>query len=214
METWKIKNHVVEYIDESHTYLVDGIILPSITQILKVKFGNKYQGISKEVLEQAAERGTRVHEAIENWYKLKVEDVSCKELRNMKFLQKQYKFEVIDNEVPIILFKDNKPIACGRLDLVLEENDKLGLGDIKRTSTLDKEYLAYQLNLYRIGYKQSYGIETKFLRGVHLRDDVRKYVSIPINEEMAMQLVEEYLTKEMVVNEWISRILARCKACS
>lgn len=201
METWKIKNHVVEYIDESHTYLVDGIILPSITQILKVKFGNKYQGISKEVLEQAAERGTRVHEAIENWYKLKVEDVSCKELRNMKFLQKQYKFEVIDNEVPIILFKDNKPIACGRLDLVLEENDKLGLGDIKRTSTLDKEYLAYQLNLYRIGYKQSYGIETKFLRGVHLRDDVRKYVSIPINEEMAMQLVEEYLTKEMVVNE-------------
>ena len=201
METWEIKGHVVEYIDESHIYLVDGIILPSITQILKVKFGNKYQGISKEVLEQAAERGTRVHEAIENWYKLKVEDVSCKELRNMKFLQKQYKFEVIDNEVPIILFKDNKPIACGRLDLVLEENDKLGLGDIKRTSTLDKEYLAYQLNLYRIGYKQSYGIETKFLRGVHLRDDVRKYVSIPINEEMAMQLVEEYLTKEMVVNE-------------
>jgi len=198
METWEIKGHVVEYIDESHTYLVDGIILPSITQILKVKFGNKYQGISKEVLEQAAERGTRVHEAIENWYKLKVEDVSCKELRNIKFLQRQYKFEVIDNEVPIILFKDNKPIACGRLDLVLEENEKLGLGDIKRTSVLDKEYLAYQLNLYRIGYRQSYDKDTKFLRGVHLRDDVRKYVNIPINEEMAVQLLEEYLTKEVV----------------
>ena len=198
METWEIKGHVVEYIDESHTYLVDGIILPSITQILKVKFGNKYQGISKEVLDNAATKGTRVHEAIEKWYKYKVEDIGCKELKNMKFLQKQYKFEVIDNEVPIILFKDNKPIACGRLDLVLEENDKLGLGDIKRTSTLDKEYLAYQLNLYRIGYKQSYGIETKFLRGVHLRDDVRKYINIPINEDLAMQLVEEYLTKEVV----------------
>lgn len=201
METWEIKGHVVEYIDESHIYLVDGIILPSITQILKVKFGNKYQGISKEVLDNAAAKGTRVHEAIEKWYKYKIEDIGCKELKNMKFLQRQYKFEVIDNEVPIILFKDNKPIACGRLDLVLEENDELGLGDIKRTSTLDKEYLAYQLNLYRIGYRQSYDKETTFLRGVHLRDNTRKYVNIPINEEMAMQLVEEYLTKEMVVNE-------------
>ncbi len=198
METWKIKNYVVEYIDESHTYLVDGIILPSITQILKVKFGNKYQGISKEVLDNAAVKGTRVHEAIEKWYKYKVEDIGCKELKNMKFLQRQYKFEVIDNEVPIILFKDNKPIACGRLDLVLEENDELGLGDIKRTATLDKEYLAYQLNLYRIGYTQCYNKEIKFLKGFHLREDVRKYVSIPINEELALKLVEEYLAKEVV----------------
>ena len=198
METWKIKNYVVEYIDESHTYLVDGIILPSITQILKVKFGNKYQGISKEVLDNAAVKGTRVHEAIEKWYKYKVEDIGCKELKNMKFLQRQYKFEVIDNEVPIILFKDNKPIACGRLDLVLEENDELGLGDIKRTATLDKEYLAYQLNLYRIGYTQCYNKEIKFLKGSHLREDVRKYVSIPINEELALKLVEEYLAKEVV----------------
>ena len=198
METWKIKNYVVEYIDGSHTYLVDGIILPSITQILKVKFGNKYQGISKEVLDNAAVKGTRVHEAIEKWYKYKVEDIGCKELKNMKFLQRQYKFEVIDNEVPIILFKDNKPIACGRLDLVLEENDELGLGDIKRTATLDKEYLAYQLNLYRIGYTQCYNKEIKFLKGFHLREDVRKYVSIPINEELALKLVEEYLAKEVV----------------
>ena len=192
MDTWEINGHILEYIDETHTYLVDGIIVPSITQILKVKFGNKYSGVSKEVLNEAARKGTAVHGAIEKLCKTgEVEDL--KEVKNFIFLQKQYKFEVIDNEVPIILFKDDRPIAAGRLDLVLKIDDVIGGGDIKRTSTLDKEYLAYQLNLYRIGYRQCYGIEWEFLKGLHLRENTRKFVNLPINENMAWALVNEYL---------------------
>lgn len=195
METWIIKEHVVEYIDETHTYLVDGIILPSITQILKIKFGNKYNNVSQDVLQRASELGTATHKAIEDYCKLGIE-ADCKELRNFKFLQKQFNFEVIDNEVPIILFYENKPVACGRLDLVLgDEEIGLILGDIKRTSVLDKEYLAYQLNLYKIGYEQCYQNEIKALKGLHLREDVRKYVDIPINEEMALDLLKEFLQK-------------------
>lgn len=196
METWEIKGHVVEYIDETHTYLVDGIILPSITQILKIKFGNKYNNVSQEVLQRASELGTATHKAIEDYCKLGIE-TDCKELRNFKFLQKQFNFEVIDNEVPIILFNENKPVACGRLDLVLSDEEiGLMLGDIKRTSVLDKEYLAYQLNLYKIGYEQCYQKQIKALKGLHLREDVRKYVDIPINEEMALNLLKEFLQKE------------------
>lgn len=195
METWNIKGYELEYIDETHTYLVDGVIMPSITQILKVKFGNKYAGVSAEVLQNAAEKGTAVHEAIEMYCKTG-EEIDLKEVKNFKFLQKQYKFEVVDNEVPIILFKDDEPIAAGRLDLVLKIDDVIGGGDIKRTSSLDKEYLAYQLNLYRIGYRQCYGIEWEFLKGLHLREDVRKFVNLPINENMAWKLVNEYLGSE------------------
>lgn len=195
METWIINEHVVEYIDETHTYLCDGIILPSITQILKIKFGNKYNNVSQDVLQRASELGTATHKAIEDYCKLGIE-TDCKELRNFKFLQKQFKFEVIDNEVPIILFYENKPVACGRLDLVLgDEELGLMLGDIKRTSVLDKEYLAYQLNLYKIGYEQCYQKQINGLRGLHLREDVRKYVDIPINEEMALNLLKEFLQK-------------------
>lgn len=195
MNTWEIKGHLLEYIDETHTYLVDGVIVPSITQIMKIKFGNKYSGVSKEILNKAAENGTRVHEAIEKLCKSgEVEDI--KEVRNFMFLQKHYKFEVVDNEVPIILFKDDVPISAGRLDLVLKIDDLVGGGDIKRTSTLDKEYLAYQLNLYRIGYRQSYDIEWKFLKGLHLRENTRKFIDLPINEDMVWKLVDEYLNKE------------------
>ena len=199
-ETWEIKGHIVEFLEDEHIYLCDGIILPSITQILKIKFCNKYDGISKEVLQRAAELGSAVHQAIEDYEKYKIDNIGCTELRNYKFLKKAYKFECIDNEVPVILFKDDEPVACGRLDLVLEENREIGLGDIKRTSALDKEYLAYQLNLYRIAFQQCYGKEIKFLRGLHLRNDVRKYINIPINENMAISLLNEFLEGGKNVN--------------
>lgn len=195
IKTWNIGGHTLEFIEEDHLYLCDGIILPSITQALKVKFGGKYAGIDKETLQRAADKGTAVHEAIEAYCKDGTES-DLPEVRNFRFLMKTYKFSVLENEVPVILSRDEKPILAGRLDLVIEmEKDtgkQIGLADIKRTSTLDKEYLAYQLNLYRIAYQQCYGEDIEVLRGIHLREDIRKFVTIPINEEKAWELVREF----------------------
>lgn len=191
METVEIKGGVLEYIDETHTYLYDGVVLPSITQLLRVKFGNKYNGIPKETLERASVQGTAVHQAIEDYEQNGIES-ELPELRNYKFLKKAYNFGCVDNEVPVVLFRDGEAVACGRLDLVLTEGEKIGLGDIKRTSTLDKTYLAYQLNLYRIAYQQCYDTRIEFLRGLHLREDTRKYVTLPINENLAHEILNQY----------------------
>ena len=195
METVEIKGGVLEYIDETHTYLYDGVVLPSITQLLKVKFGNKYTGIPKETLERAAEQGTAVHKAIED-YELHGAESHLPELRNYKFLKRAYKFECMANEVPVVLFWNGEAVAAGRLDLVLAEGEQVGLGDVKRTSALDKNYLAYQLNLYRIAYQQCYGTEISFLRGLHLREDTRKYVTLPINENLASESLGLYFKEE------------------
>ena len=191
MEEWNIKGHEVEFIDDTHTYLVDGVIVPSITQILKVRFNKKYDGIPKSTLQRASEKGTQMHEVIEKWCK-KEEESDLKELRNFKFLKRQYNFSVMQNEVPVILWHDDEIIGAGRLDMVISMNGQVGLADLKRTSVLDKDYLGYQLNLYRIAYQQSYGTEIGFLRGIHLREDVRKFVQIPINEELTLKLIEEW----------------------
>ena len=195
VESWEIAGRTLEFIEDTHTYIYDGVILPSITQILKTKFGKKYKGISKEILNKASQKGTEVHKAIEE-FETKGMESDYKELRNYKFLKKQFKFECLQNEIPVVLFKEDKPIAAGRIDLVLKEGNKVGIGDIKRTSTFDKEYVAYQTNLYRLGYQQSYGKEISFLRGVHLRNDVRKYIELPISEDLAMELINKYLEKE------------------
>ena len=202
IETWEVAGHCLEYMDDIHQYLVDGVMVPSITQVLKHKFGGKYEGISKATLNNASRLGTAVHQAIEQMCKEGVE-AELPEIRNFKFLQKQYGFKVLENEVPVILFMDEVPVSAGRLDLVLEMRmtadngntawNAIGLGDIKRTSTLDKEYLGFQLNLYRIAFMQCYDKKIEFLRGVHLKDDTRKFVQIPINEEMAWKLVKDYM---------------------
>lgn len=186
-----IRGHTLEYIDDIHVYLCDGVIVPSVTQILKLKFGSKYDNVSRQTLQRAAEKGTAVHSAIENYCKTG-EDNGLKEVHNFKFLQRAYHFRVVGNEIPVILCMEGRPVSAGRLDLVLELDGKIGLADIKRTSTLDKEYLAYQLNLYRIAYQQCFETPIDFLKGVHLREDTRKFVDIPINEEIPLELVKEY----------------------
>lgn len=192
----EISGYTLEFFEDEHLYLVDGVIVPSITQILAYKFGRKYAHVRKDVLERAAKAGTAVHEAIERWCTTG-EESDLPELRNFKFLQRQYGFEVIKNEVPVILFDicrpDNPPIAAGRLDLILGMRGLIGLADIKRTSALDKSYLGYQLNIYRIAYQQSYDLPIQFLRGIHLREDVRKFVELPINEKLPWYLINEYM---------------------
>lgn len=190
MESWKIKDCEVEYYDDEHMYLVNGVIVPSITQLLKKRFGGKYDGVNSAVLNKAAEEGTKVHKAIELYCK-DGEESELEELRNFKFLRKKYGFEVLDNEVPIILFDEGEPIAAGRLDMVLKMGDDIGLADVKRTSVLDKEYVGLQLNLYRLAYQQCYDTEITILKAIHLREDKRKFVNIPINEPYTLNFIKE-----------------------
>lgn len=193
-----IKGHFLEFYEYDHIYLVDGVIVPSITQILKVRFCSKYKDVPTDVLKKASQDGIRVHEAIERYCKDGTES-DLPELRGFKFLRKSYNFEVEDNEIPVILFDDGEPFAAGRIDLAITIHDELGLADIKRTSTLDKDYLFYQLNLYRLAHAQSFDIEPTFLKALWLRDDKRKFVDIPVNEAFAFQIIEEY--KKGVNNE-------------
>lgn len=191
-ETWKIAGSVLEFYPETHTYLYDGLMLPSVTQILGVKYRNDYANVPPAVLNNAAQRGTAVHKAIENFNVSDYDDGS-EAVRNFKFLQKQYGFEVLDSELPIVIFKNDMPIACGRLDMTMLMDGETGIADIKTVSTLNKEKIAYQLNLYRIGLMQSYGVDAKFLKILHLRDGIRKVIDSPINEGMTWELIEKFL---------------------
>ena len=192
METFSIKGGTLEFLPETHTYLYDGVMLPSVSQILGTKYKNEYASVPPAVLNNAAQRGTAVHKAIENYNNSGYDDGS-EAVRNFKFLQKQYGFEVLDSELPIVIFKDDMPIACGRLDMTMFIDGQIGIADIKTVSTLNKEKIAYQLNLYRIGLMQSFGVDAKLLKIIHLRDGIRKVIDSPVNEDMAWNLIDKFL---------------------
>lgn len=195
METFSIKGGTLEYFDDTHTYLYDGLMLPSVSQILSVKYKNDYASVPPAVLNNAAQRGTAVHKAIEN-FNVSGYDDGSEAVRNFKFLQKQYGFEVLDSELPLVLFKDDMPIACGRLDMTMLMDGETGIADIKTVSSLNKEKIAYQLNLYRIGLMQSYGVDAKFLKIIHIRNGIRKVIDSPVNEGMAWELIERFLEEK------------------
>lgn len=184
-----INNQILEFDEETHTYILDGVIVPSVTQILENKFGNKYKSVNREVLRRASERGTLIHKIIED-YCINGKECESQELRNFKFLSKAFEFEVLKNEVPIV-YQQNDFVCAGRLDLIIEKGGKKAVADIKTTSALDREYLGFQLNIYRLGYEQSYGEKIESLYGIHLRGDRRRLVEIPIKEEF----IKDYIRR-------------------
>lgn len=199
MERWEINGDILEFDEATHTYWVNGLKCISVTQLLKFQFPNKYKGIKESTLNKAAEKGSWVHECIEMYERYGIEENEIQEFRDYLMLKKLFNFEVTGNEIPVIIkYKDL--IVCGRLDLTLKEQEKAGLGDIKCTSTFDKEYLAYQLNLYKLGYEQCYGAKVEFLRGVHLKNGKRKYAEIPINEARVIELLDAYIEAEKIFN--------------
>ena len=60
----------VIFIPDTHTYLVRGIKVPSITELLKRVHGDKYKNVNPELLERSAIYGTKVHKEIQDHIEL------------------------------------------------------------------------------------------------------------------------------------------------
>lgn len=190
MESWEINGRTLEFDEEHHVYIVDGIIVPSVTKILKAFFDD-YSNVSQAVLERARERGTALHEAIEHYEKTGKES-DLVEFRNYLFLKKHFGFKNISNELPIFYEENGKVLFAGRLDQIIEIDGKLGINDFKRVSAPNKEKIAFQLNLYKIAYEQSYHNEISSLSFMQLREDTRKFNPLPIDEQSAKKLLKNY----------------------
>lgn len=151
---------MVEFIEDTHTYLVDGIIVPSVTQVVNWKIGDDYSNVPQATLRAKAKYGEEVHELIrayENGTTLK--EVSLMKIdpnqkvavKNYAKLKKKYMFEVKNTERIVC----NQRLA-GRYDILTTENELI---DIKTTYRLNTESLAWQLGMYYylLGYKKSIG---------------------------------------------------------
>ena len=57
----------VEYISDIHTYLIDGVIVPSVSELCRHATGKTYVGVPKAILNAKAEYGTEMHSMIERY---------------------------------------------------------------------------------------------------------------------------------------------------
>lgn len=66
----------VEFDEATHTYRVNGVVLPSVTTVMKPLSSSFYEAVDAGTLSNAADRGTAVHQAIENFLEYGIEDIS------------------------------------------------------------------------------------------------------------------------------------------
>ena len=189
IKTYEYENYTLEFDDETHRYIVNGIITPSVSKLLSLKFDD-YPNVPKAVLQAAADRGTEMHKAIEVYEKTGKES-DLQEFRNYLFLKKHFKIENIENELPVAYFEDGLPVFAGTIDQVCRIDGVPAINDFKRVSAPNKEKIAYQVNLYRLAYNQTFGVEVKALSFMQLRESVRKFTQLPINEEVIKAFLAE-----------------------
>ena len=185
------KKYEVEYFDDVHKYLVNGVIVPSVTEILEKIFPNKYKNVPRETLMRKATYGTIIHNYIEQYEKglitQELNYIQEASFRQYLKLKDKYNIEVLEQE-KIVNYKD---IYAGRFDIYGEVNGVISLCDIKTTASVDKEYLKYQLNLYRFASKDKNKI--KKLYAIWLaKKDIGKLVEIEI---MSDKEIEKLLKK-------------------
>lgn len=142
----------IEFVEDGHLYLVSGILVPSVSDILNFIFPDKYADVPEQVLNAKAEYGSKVHRAIEyleKGYDLpQLNYLQEASLLQYKRLKSENKIQVIDQE-KIVHYKDH---YCGRLDMIAKIGEGYCLCDIKTTAKLDKESLSWQLSLYALAY--------------------------------------------------------------
>jgi len=177
----------IEFIEETHTYLVDGVIVPSVTQIMKPMSEQYYNGLPEEVLKQAANRGTRVHKAIYDFEQLNavLVDDTMPYFKNYLVAKNIKKFKPLMQE-----FALTEGTFCGTLDMLAEMDGQQVIIDLKVTSKLNKELAEVQLAGYvELCEKNGIGVNGTYI--LHLTKDSFKLHQITPNFDKWKELKDE-----------------------
>lgn len=147
---------MIKFIEETHTYLLDGVIVPSVSTILgSTIFKDKYKGVNSTVLNAKREFGKNVHKAIETGI---TDDLTWEE----SLVYDKYIDLIGDNNIEpveheqIVHYNDR---YAGTFDMIALYGEAEALGDVKTTAALDIEYLSWQLSMYELAYCKMYDYE-------------------------------------------------------
>ncbi|MBQ0074643.1 MAG: PD-(D/E)XK nuclease family protein [Prevotella sp.] len=162
----KLTQSRVVFTDNPHSYHLGDKELKGVTSILsKHIFTEKYFGVSEEVLNAAAERGSRIHENCRAYDV--VGFVACDEVQAYADIKRSMGLVTIANEYTV---SDEENVAS-KIDCVMayEGEDEVILVDYKTTSHFDIEYLSWQLSIYKYLFElQNPGVKVKGLMGIWL----------------------------------------------
>lgn len=162
--------------ENSHSYFhpVKRIYLSGITGVLKRHlFADMYDNIPEHTLAAAAERGHDIHSECMEYATLGIAGKSA-EVHAFADLLRAHKITPAVGGAEYTV-SDEQHFAS-KIDLVDDCNN---LYDIKTTSSLNKEYVSWQLSIYAYLFElQNPGLKAGELYALHLRDGKARRVKV------------------------------------
>lgn len=153
-----------------HTYHLDGLMVPSVTTLMKPLSSAYYHGINTAVLDNAAKRGTAVHAAIDTYVQFGITDVEPEfEGYFNAFLSWMRDFDVKPYATESRTYHKTLRYA-GTVDMSCAENGIDTLVDFKTTSSFSAMLCGVQLEAY-IRAQESHDIRYENRAVIHLRSD-------------------------------------------
>ena len=146
---------MLKFDETTHTYEEDGKKLISVTQLLeRVGIAESLDGVNREVLKAAAERGTLIHGEIHR-YLTSGETGFSAELESFIGWLAESGYEAVESEGMV-----NDDVVAGTFDLLLRNKGtgEYAIADFKTTSEPHLETTSYQTSIYAYLYeKESLG---------------------------------------------------------
>lgn len=172
----EIKGSIVEYFDESHTYLIDGEETLSATQITQLLNPFKIMKIPNHILKKAGERGTKIHKAIEDFLRngslFNKDDQHYAYFEAFLQLYADIKDELNIHKLEhIAINKEHNTPLIGTIDLFCIYKGRLAIIDWKTSSMLTLPEWRVQLSIYKELIKYTYGLEDVDLYIAWLKKD-------------------------------------------
>ena len=170
-------NATNSYDPATHTYRIDGVAVPSVTQVVDVITSSERSAINPAVLAQAARRGTLVHEYTESIdYGIPLEEIDI-DPALAGYVQSWLRFKRDWLFTPLYIEKALYSAGdgfAGRLDRIGTMNGHSAIVDVKTTTSFDrlaKIALACQLSGYDRLCVENLMPHIDFLYGVQLKKD-------------------------------------------
>jgi len=199
MEHYDIDSYKVSFDPINHSYYVDGNKVISVSQIVREMLPRPYKNVDPEILKKAAEKGNALHDMIEH-YEQFGEKTYHVEMKGYIALKRQYQFSALENETIVLIRHHGAVIAAGRFDMVVESPFMKGIGlvDIKRMAHINDQHLSLQLNLYKLGYEQTYKRRIDYLKCIHIRNRHKQYLDVPIDQAFVKEILDRYVEKHPI----------------
>lgn len=178
------------FYDDSHRYTVDGVEVPSVSELTRFISREIYGDVQQFMLDRAAERGTAVHkatEALDKFGSVEVDDEYAGYLKAYLAFLKDHHPDWVKIEWSVA----NEQLYAGTLDRYGTLDEKKAIVDIKTTGNISRAhkvlYTAAQ-NLYRIAVEKTDPVEALYI--LQLKNDgTYKLHELPIENELALACI-------------------------